>query len=388
MLFRTKDNVSLMFQIIAVALAIATLVLGCAFGAWTWFFGRMSDGKYVPSQGVDIGKAKDIVEGGGADLGDLGTLAPLPTEEGGNGAALDGDAIHPNDLNDLQANIKNWMNNGAPVRADNVVNFLLIGMDNEKLASNSRADAMVIFSINHSTRTITLASIMRDQYSYIVHNGKGTFEKLHHAHAYGGPSLQIEMLERYYKITIDNYAIVNFDSLPKVIDTLGGVEVELSSEESRYLGQRCGFTHLKSGKNTLSGQEALMYMRIRENIGGDEARVGRQQKVIKQILAQARGYGASKMVSVVTALVPYIRTGLSSTDMLSYATNALANGWLDYSIVQLSLPDGGCAEGFRNSADRLWYWKVDFPLAARKLQLALYGQSNIALDAGRRSWLD
>ena len=384
MLFQTKDNVSLMFQIVAVALAIATLVLGCAFGAWSWYFGRMSDGKYTPSQGVDIGSGGSIVEGDGSAIGDLATLPPI---SGDADAAISGDDIHPQELNDLQANIKNWMNNGSPVRSDNVTNILLIGMENENLKSNSRADAMVIFSLNHSTHTITLASIMRDQYSYIVHDNKGAFEKLHHANAYGGPSLQIEMLERYYKVTIDNYAIVNFASLPKVIDAMGGVEMDLTQEESQYLRSKCGFKHLSTGKNTLSGQEALIYMRIRENIGGDEARVDRQQKVIKQMLAQAKSSGTSAVLSMVHTMIPYIRTGLSSADMLSYATSALTNGWLDYSIQQLSLPDSKCAKGFRNTADDLWYWKVDYPLAAQKLQLVLYGQSNISLEANRKSWI-
>lgn len=384
MLFQTKDNVSLMFQIIAVALAIATLVLGCAFGAWSWYFGRMSDGKYTPNQGVDIGSAGSIVEGDGSSLGSLATLPPIA---GDAGAAISGEDIHPQELNNLQANIKNWMNNGSPVRSQSVTNILLIGMDNENLKSNSRADAMVIFSINHSTKTITLASIMRDQYSYIVHDNKGAFEKLHHANAYGGPTLQIQMLERYYKVSIDNYAIVNFASLPKVIDAMGGVEMELTQEESQYLRSKCGFKRLSTGKNTLSGQEALIYMRIRENIGGDEARVDRQQRVIKQMLAQAKSYGVSSMLSILNTMIPYIRTGLSSTDMLSYATNALTNGWLDYSIRQMSLPDNDCARGFRNTADHLWYWKVDYPVAARKLQLALYGQSNITLEANRKSWI-
>ncbi len=385
MLFQTKDNVSLMFQIVAVALAIATLVLGCAFGAWTWYFGRMSEGKYTPNQGVDIDSAGNIIEGGGSSVGNLATLAPISDEAG---AALEGEDIHPHELNNLQANIKNWMNNGTAVRSDSVTNILLIGMDNEKLSSNSRADAMVIFSINHSTKTITLTSIMRDQYSYIVHDNQGSFQKLHHANAYGGPALQIEMLECYYKVSIDNYAVVNFASLPKVIDAMGGVQIELTQEESQYLRNKCGLKRLSTGQNTLTGEEALIYMRIRENIGGDEARVNRQQKVIMQMLKQAKSYGVSSLISVMNTMIPYIRTGLSSTDMLGYATNALTNGWLDYQIKQMSLPDEECAEGFRNSADNLWYWKVDFPVAARKLQLALYGQSNITLDPGRKSWLE
>lgn len=149
---------------------------------------------------------------------------------------------------------------------------------------------MVIFSINHKTKTITLASLLRDQYCYLIHNNVGSFQKLHHANSLWGPAAQIQMIERYYKVIIDNYAIVNFASLPKVIDAVGGVEVDLTSAESEYLRNTCGFKHLTTGKNTLSGDEALIYMRIRKgNTGGDTARVNRQQTVIKQMLAKGQG---------------------------------------------------------------------------------------------------
>ncbi|MEI3218638.1 MAG: LCP family protein [Lachnoclostridium sp.] len=150
---------------------------------------------------------------------------------------------------------------------------------------------------------------------------------MHHANAYGGPTLQIQMLERYYKVSIDNYAIVNSASLPKVIDAMGGgrsfprrrVSICATNADSG----------LSTGKNTLSGQEALIYMRIRENIGGDEARCT-GTKSHKANCSPARGKATAypSILCILNTMIPYIRTGLSSTDMLGYATNALTNGWL------------------------------------------------------------
>ena len=380
MLFQTRDNVSLWLQIIAVALSIAILVTGGLMIFWSWYFGRIGDGQYIPNQGTNIGSGTIIEEPNDPDLED-----PSVSDEP---AGPTGDIIHPSALSSLKSNLKNWMSNGDPVRSNDVTNILLIGMDNTDLSKNSRADAMVIFSINHKTKTITLASLLRDQYCYLIHNNVGSFQKLHHANSLWGPAAQIQMIERYYKVIIDNYAIVNFASLPKVIDAVGGVEVDLTSAESEYLRNTCGFKHLTTGNNTLSGDEALIYMRIRKgNTGGDTARVNRQQTVIKQMLAKAKGYGITTMISVVNSVIPYIRTGLSSTDILGYATTALSDGWFNYEIKQVTLPDGDCSKGFTNSEDNLWYWKVDFPVAAQKLQLALYGQTNIDLDPGRKSWI-
>lgn len=383
MLFQTRDNVSLWLQIVAVALSIAILVTGGFMIFWSWFFGRTGNGQYIPNNGADIGNSS-IVEPPVDDP----AIDPSDPEDPEEPGGPIGDTIHPSQLSSLKNNIKNWMSNGDPVRSNDVTNILLIGMDNTDLSKNSRADAMVIFSINHKTKTITLASLMRDQYCYLVHNNTGSFQKLHHANSYWGPAAQIEMIERYYKVIIDNYAIVNFDSLPKLIDTLGGIEVELTDAESKYMRESWYLKNITTGKNTLNGAEALIYMRIRKgNTGNDMGRVNRQQTVIKQILAKAKSYGVGTMVSVVTSIIPYVRTGLSSTDILGYATTALTDGWLNYEIKQITLPDDDCSVGFTNSEDGGWYWKVDFPVSAQKLQLALYGETNITLDPGRRSWI-
>ncbi|MEI3218637.1 MAG: hypothetical protein V8S08_02125 [Lachnoclostridium sp.] len=117
--------------------------------------GRMSDGKYTPNQGVDIGSAGSNREGDGTSLATL----PHCRRSTATRALPSAGNIHPQELNNLQANIKNWMNSSLPFFQ--CYQYLLIGMDNENLKSNPRADAMVIFSINHSTKTITLASMAR-----------------------------------------------------------------------------------------------------------------------------------------------------------------------------------------------------------------------------------
>lgn len=396
MIFDTRDNVSWWLRIIAVALSIAIIVTGGLLIGWNAFFSQMSEEQYLASEGVDIDDSS-ISEDGMLDSSEEEEPTP-PADEtpDPNADATPIPTIKPSALTNLKSNIKNWINNGSPVRDDNVINILLIGMENNDskgnprpLSVNGRADAMMIASVNKTTKTITLASLMRDQYSYIVNNGTGTYEKLHHALSKGGPDKQIEMIERYYKIVIDNYVIVNFDTLPKVIDAVGGVDIELTDNEAEFLKNSCGWDiEPKAQKMHVNGSYALTYMRIRKgNTGGDTARVGRQKKVIIELISQAKDYTPAQMVSVVTTIIPNIRTGLSSNDVLAYATTALSEGWLKYEIKQVTLPDGNSAKGFTNSEDGLWYWKVDYPVAAQQLQLALYNKTNISLDPNRKKWI-
>ncbi|MBP5662394.1 MAG: LCP family protein, partial [Clostridia bacterium] len=262
---------------------------------------------------------------------------------------------------------------------------LLIGMDLDSpdMTKNSRADAMMIVSLDRANRRMTLASVMRDQYCYIPKTGK--FEKLHHANAYGGPGAQIAVIEQYYKVGIDNYAVVNFYSLPKIIDALGGITVDITPQEAEFLNSTCGF-NVEPGENHLPGQEILVYMRIRRgNTGGDEGRVMRQQQVFKQILARLRTVEKTALPALIDQLMPYVRTGYTPAALLSLAGEALTNDWFGFDIQQVSLPDHECAD--EATINGVWYWKVDFPPAARKLQTALYGRTNIELEDDRESWL-
>ena len=226
---------------------------------------------------------------------------------------------------------------------------------------------------------------MRDQYCYVERtNGIGKFEKLHHACAYGGPALQIQMIEKYYKISIDNYAVVNLYSLPKIIDAVGGIDVNITSNEAKYLN-KTNKTSLTEGVNHLDGKNALRYMRIRYNTGGDTARVGRQRNVITQLIKKLSTQNVTTITSLILEVSEYIRTGYSSNQMLSLAIEALTKGWFNYEIAQITLPDSDCARSYIVNGG--WYWRTDFPIAAQKMQLALYGTTNIVLDSNRKSWL-
>ncbi len=351
-----QDNVRLFFKVIAIVLFLAVLLIAGAYGAWRYLTRDMAGDDFTPNVSVDI-ESISLTEN----------------------STFTGDREK-----DLKNNIMSWLSSGEPARKENVTNILLIGIDSDTkdMKKNSRADAMVILSLDHNAKKIRLVSVLRDQYSYV--EKVKAFEKLHHACAYGGPQAQVDMIEKYYKVAMDNYALVNFYSLPKIIDSLSGVTVEITKTEADYMNNYWG-TSVKTGSNLIDGQTALIYMRIRHQTGGDEMRVTRQKQVIKAILSKLNTKSKTEIIELFTQITKYIRTGYSSDEMLSLAVNAVTGGWFDYEISEFSLPDGDCAR--EATLDNVWYWQVDFPLAAQKMQNILFGQTNIVLSPERQNWI-
>lgn len=396
MIFDTRDNVSLWLRIIAVALSVAIVITGGLAIVWEMFLGRINyDPNYNATVGSDI-HSSTIVENPSNNVDPDENVEPDDEPDDDPDNSFASETIHPSVLTNLKSNMKSWMNNGDPVRDNDVINILFIGMENnndygkpQPLSVNGRADAMCIASVNKKTKTITLASLLRDQYSYIIMGNSGRYTKFHHALSYSGPEKQIEMIERYYKVVIDNYVIVNFDSLPKIIDAVGGIDIDINKDEAYYLKNTCGWKiDVREQSMHVDGGHALTYMRIRKgNTGGDEARTGRQQKVMMTLVDMVKNYSTAQMVSLVNEVIPYVRTGLNSNDILAYAITALSEGWLKYEMKQLTLPDSTCCKPFKNPADGGDYWKVDYPVAAQKLQMALFGKSNITLDKDRKPWV-
>ena len=134
--------------------------------------------------------------------------------------------------------LKKWYYNGTPVSSTHVLNVLLIGEDtrDENITDeDTRADSAIIASVNIDTQQITLTSILRDSYCYYeVTDGdeeSGRYSKINEAMYYGGIDCYIRAIENNFKINIDNYVIVNFDSFKSIIDTLGGITVEMTEAE-------------------------------------------------------------------------------------------------------------------------------------------------------------
>lgn len=296
--------------------------------------------------------------------------------------------------------LKQWYQNGDPVSSTHVINILLIGEDTreEKISDTSRADSAIIASINIDTKEIHLTSVLRDLYVYFEVDGKGQYGKINAAASMGGMKCYINAIERYYKIAINNYAVVNFNSFPKIIDELGGVTIKITSAEINEINNHpktYGGVTIKQtfdgteGKMLLNGKQALAYCRIR-HIDSDGARANRQKTVLNALLKKMSNGGTVDTVKTVNALADYVYTGYSKKELISIGNTALKDGWLDFSMKTKNVPaEENCAGGQKfSAAPNNWIWLADIPKDAYELQMEIYGKSNIELSDDRPAYIE
>lgn len=214
-------------------------------------------------------------------------------------------------------------------RDSNVYNILLLGVDAQ---SNllERTDAMILVSINKSTKEIYLTSFLRDIYLHIPDYGS---QRLNAANVVGGPTRTMETIEQNFGISINNYAAVNFDTFSAVIDILGGVDIYLSAAEASTIG-----VGSSEGSYHLDGKNALYYCRIRK-LDSDFGRSGRQRKVLESLWTSLKDSSLSDATNLLYEVLPQVTTDLSQSDCLSLL--AIATQILDYDLVSNYIPAEG-----------------------------------------------
>lgn len=264
----------------------------------------------------------------------------------------------------------------------NVTNIALFGVDsrNTKSDTGSRSDSMLILSIDKEHNKIKLTSLMRDLYVSIDGHG---MTKLTHAYAYGGPQLAVKTINENFSMNIKDYVTVDFFSLEKIIDSVGGVQINVKKDEiSDQPGY--GFNYYikelsdiekkspkyvtKPGLQTLNGLQAVAYSRIRNTAGSDYARTQRQRDVLSQVISKASKLSVTKYPGLLNNILPYIKTSLSKTDMLAMATSAVTNGITN--VEQLRLPEDGFGQG--QMINKVYYLVADLNTAKKQLYKFIY----------------
>ena len=287
---------------------------------------------------------------------------------------------------DFKQALKDWATQGNEnkMSSKNVINVLLVGADRGTNSGNT--DVMMLISLNKKTKQLKLISFLRDSYLYIDSKNGSYCSKLNSAFSMGGPECLLQTIENNYKIEIDNYVMVNFESFVDIIDAMGGVTVDVQKYEADYNYKKFKVT-LPYGENvTLNGEQALCFCRIRGcDSDGDISRTRRQRQVIESIIDRVKTASVGDLNKYIDILLPYVDTGYAKTQILSLGVQALTGKWFNYERTQLQMPDEECrTPGSANA----WIWVVDYQLAAYKLQTEIYGQSNITLGENRISIID
>ncbi len=321
-------------------------------------------------------------------------LSNMGTYNGGNGDDI---IYEDQEFEDIEIDIGSagfkqslidWatLGNDRKMSSKNVINVLLIGADSRNGTNSGNTDVMMLISVNKKTKELKLVSFFRDSYLYVEGNKNSYCTKLNAAYSMGGPETLIQTIENNYKIEIDNYVMVNFESFEKIVDAMGGVTVDVQQYEADYNYKKFK-VELPVGEGvTLNGEQALCFVRIRNcDSDGDVSRTRRQRMVIESMISRAKNSSVSELKKYIDILLPYVDTGYKKTEIVSMGIKALTGGWVSYDRKQLQMPPEDCrASGSAN----MWIWVVDYELAAHKLQMELYGQSNINITDDRISIID
>lgn len=302
------------------------------------------------------------------------------------------EAMHDvSDAASLDDLLKKWYTNGgAKMSQKYIINVLLIGIDGKNGVQNGgNSDSLILVSINKKTEKITLVSFMRDSRSYFDVNGNDYCNKINASYARGGAATTVRALENNYKIEIDYYVAVDFTTFPKVIDALGGITVEIQEYEQKYINRT---THAikkipNYGLVKLDGAQALVYSRIRKSdADSDVSRTRRQRTVISSLIKSIKGASVGQLNNAIDMLLPYLSTDCPKSKIVSYGAQALAQGWMDFDIEQLTMPDEDSRLDVKLKGASQWV--VDYPLAAQRVQTAVFGTTNIELESNRISAFD
>lgn len=255
------------------------------------------------------------------------------------------------------------LSDGELLQDSKVLNVMLFGEDNSKKTSSSGfglSDTMIMMSIDNRHKKLKLTSFQRDTYLYIPGHG---YNKLNASYTLGGAKLSVQTIEANYGIKVDRYAVVDFESFKKIIDTLGGIDIELTEDEILYInyqmyknGQSSEYTTIKDppGVIHIDGQEALWYARDRgldQNEDGNEIgidgddwdRTSRQRNLLETVFNSMKSADLTQIISIVSSVGPLVTTNLKKDEITALVSHALT--YLSYDVEQYYVPEEG-----------LWYY--------------------------------
>ena len=225
------------------------------------------------------------------------------------------------------------------------IDIMLIGVDNRDIEKFSgRSDVMIYMRVNTETKSLKLASFMRDTLVSIDGHGE---KKLNTAYSFGSIDLLFRTYTENFGLTPDRYVVVNFYGMEDIINALGGVDIDVHSNELSSLNSSIrevnkndpagkSATVEKSGMQHLNGRQAVAYMRIRKP-GWDSGRIERQQKVLKALFEEARNVSAGEIPALVNTLAQYVRTDVSIGSMMDIAK--AVQGMQDSSLHTFRYPE-------------------------------------------------
>ena len=203
--------------------------------------------------------------------------------------------------------------------------------------SGQRSDVMMLVHVSDDNESVYITSFPRDLYVDIPGHGK---DRINAALAFGGVGLAVTTVENYVGVPIDHVALIDFDGIEGLVDTLGGVDVQVP------LSFSAGGHQFTEGVQTMNGEQALTFVRQRKQFAdGDFQRNRNQQAVLKgiadKLISSETLSDPRKLADTIDSISPFLTTddGLSASAMieLGLSMRSVRGGDLHF----LSVPHAG-----------------------------------------------
>lgn len=218
-----------------------------------------------------------------------------------------------------------------PLSADDIINILVVGQSSRAGEESRMADTTMLVSLNTYDGTVTLFSVLRDSYvklpDYRGHEcGRAKFTVCYGlGYNWGGTAGAMEMtnicMRDNFGVEVDHNIEIDFESFIRVVDFMGGLEIELTEAEANYLNADDLYVRydVQPGLQYLDGMAALSYARMRKAEGDNDSdikRSARQRTVIEAMLNKVRGASLKDLQSVADILLPLITTTMTPADVV------------------------------------------------------------------------
>lgn len=241
-----------------------------------------------------------------------------------------------------------------------IQNFMLIGLD-----VGGSADSMMIFSVDKVHNKLKMISVARD--SYLLIPEFGIHCKAAYSYNWGGAKMTVGMINKNFALNVEDYIAVGLDQLAEIIDSMGGIDLELGEVDVKYLSRVYPEYSFHIGTCHLVGKVAATYSRNRND--SEANRTGRQRKVINAILLKVRKMPLSAYPEFIKNCLGLCTTSFSSEELMTLSIEVAQH---DYSIESYSLVENVDYWGGILGEERYFYVVYDARRASDWIYRTIY----------------
>ena len=196
--------------------------------------------------------------------------------------------------------------------------IMIMGVD-QREDDVGRSDTLMVTMIDPKKNKAALLSVPRDTRVKIKGHG---YDKINAAYAYGGHKLSESTVEDLLGVRIDHYIIINTHSFQRIIDALGGIDINVEKRmyyEDPWDDDGGLLIDLQPGMQHMDGKTAVTYVRYRDE-EGDIGRIGRQQKFMKAVMDKIASPSIiAHLPSIIREVMGSVETDLSFRQLLEFA---------------------------------------------------------------------